>query len=129
MVVALVVVVELLVEVVVELLVELEDELLEVGRVADVLGEPSDSSEGTAVAGLGTPTMPVLETLGCARPAGPEPIARRMFSVTRRMRQRMVEDLVMATPQLTSSSSGDHPNVPALNTPAPLGTVYQVESA
>ena len=28
-----------------------------------------------------------------------------------------------------SRSRGDHPNVAAVNTPAPLGTVYQVESA
>ena len=124
MVVALVVVVELLVE----LVVELDDELLEVGRVVDVLGDPSESSEGTAVRGLGTPTMPVLETLGCAPPAGPWASARRMFSVTCRMRQRIVEEFVMAAPQLTSSSSGDQPSVPALNTPAPLGVEYQVES-
>ena len=117
------------VELLVELLVELEDELLGVGLVVEVLGEPSESSEGTAVAGLGTPTMPVLATLGCARPVGPAANARRMFSVTFRMRHRIVEVLVMAVPQLTSSSSGDHPNVPALKTPAPLDTEYQVESA
>jgi len=112
-----------------ELLVELDEVLFEEGRVVDGVDEPSESSDGTAVAGLAPPTSPVLETLGCDRPAGPAAKARRMFSVTFRMRHRMVEVLVMADPQLTSSSRGDHPNVPALKTPAPLGTEYQVESA
>ena len=112
----------------VEELEELEDELVD-GRVVEVVGDPSESSEGTAVTGFGTPTTAVLDTLGCARPAGPAAKARRMFSVTLRIRQRIVEAELMASPQLTSSSSGDHPNVPALNTPAPLAAEYHVESA
>ena len=47
-----------------ELLVELDEVLFEEGRVVDGVDEPSESSEGTAVAGLAPPTSPVLETLG-----------------------------------------------------------------
>ena len=87
------------------------------------------SSIGASVGGRGTPTSAVLETLGWVRPAGPAANARRMLPVTCNIRQRMVEEVVMVSPQVTSSSSGDQPKVPAENTPAPLGVVYQVESA
>lgn len=119
------------VEVVDELLVE--ELLLEVdpgGFVVVVeLEADGESSDGAAVGGFGEPTSAVLDTLGWAAPAGPAAKARRMFSVTRRIRQRIVEFVVIASPQLMSSSRGDHPNVPAENTPAPLGVEYQVESA
>ena len=87
------------------------------------------SSLGAAVGGLGTPTSAVLDTLGCAAPAGPAANARRMLAVTWMIRHLVVEVGVMVSPQVMSSRSGDHPKVPALNTPAPLGVEYQVESA
>ena len=120
--------------VVLELLVELvedEEELDEPGDrvVVDEFDEVVSSSSGACVVGRGTPTSAVLDTLGWTAPAGPAANARRMLAVTCRIRQRMVEEVVIVSPQVTSSSRGDHPKVPAENTPAPLEVVYQVESA
>ena len=89
--------------------------------VVEVVDDEVDGALGVAI-----PNFARFETLGYLRPAGPSAKALRMFSVTFWSLQIGV---VGGPAGHASRSRGDHPKVAAVNTPAPLGTVYQVESA
>lgn len=86
--------------------------------VVDVVG---DAARGVAI-----PNFERLETLGWGMPAGPSEKASRMFCVTFWSLQIGVDG---GPGGHASRSRGDQPNVAAVSTPAPLGTVYQVVSA
>jgi len=82
--------------------------------------------DGVADRGVGIPNLARLETLGWSIPAGPFENASRMFCVTFCSLQIGV---VGGSGGHASRSRGDQPNVAAVKTPAPLGTVYHVLSA
>ena len=67
-----------------------------------------------------------FETLGWAAPAGPLANARKMFSVTFWSLHIGADGVPVGH---ASSMRGDHPNVAAANTPAPLEAEYHVVSA
>ena len=84
---------------------------------------------GSEIRGADMLNFERFETLGWALPAGPAANARRMFSVTLRIRHLF--DVFGVSMPLGQSviSVGSHWKVAAVNTPAPLSVVYQVVSA
>lgn len=98
----------------------------DVGAVVELELVPEPVADGVVTLGVGMPNFERFETLGWAAPAGPFENAPRMFSVTLTTRH---STLVLGPFGQIASTVGDHPNVPAEKTPAPLGAEYHVELA